>query len=113
MFARITNKLRFVYLEKVKNTRQINISPILCSNEEDNAKKAASAARNGPTIFDKIINKEIPVKLLYEDEKCLAFNDIAPQAPIHFLVIPKRRIDMIENATEIDEEVSEYLDSHF
>ena len=45
----------------------------------------------GPTIFDKIIAKEIPAKILYEDDLCLAFKDVAPQAPTHFLVIPKKR----------------------
>jgi len=41
------------------------------------------------TIFDKIISGEIPSNILYEDDKCLAFADVAPQAPSHFLVIPK------------------------
>lgn len=90
-----------------KDVRQIHNSSIDFSDEVENAQRAAaSGAQKEPTIFDKIISKEIPVKLLYEDEKCLAFNDIAPQAPVHFLVIPKRRIDMIENATETDEDVS-------
>ena len=44
------------------------------------------------TIFSKIINGEIPCEKLYEDELCIAFNDIFPQAPIHFLVIPKKPI---------------------
>ena len=44
------------------------------------------------TIFSKIIEGEIPCDKLYEDEYCIAFNDIAAQAPIHFLVIPKKRI---------------------
>lgn len=90
-----------------KDVCQIHSSSIDFSDEVENARRAsASGAQKEPTIFDKIISKEIPVKLLYEDEKCLAFNDIAPQAPVHFLVIPKRRIDMIENATESDEDVS-------
>lgn len=90
-----------------KDVRQIHNSSIDFSDEVENSQRAAaSGAQKEPTIFDKIISKEIPVKLLYEDEKCLAFNDIAPQAPVHFLVIPKRRIDMIENATESDEDVS-------
>ena len=42
------------------------------------------------TIFTKIINKEIPADILYEDENVLAFRDINPQAPTHFLVIPKK-----------------------
>ena len=41
------------------------------------------------TIFTKIINKEIPAKIVYEDDQCLAFHDISPQAPAHVLVIPK------------------------
>lgn len=44
------------------------------------------------TIFTKIINKEIPADIVYEDDIILAFKDISPQAPIHFLVIPKKPI---------------------
>lgn len=89
-----------------KNVRSLHKNTVLHLDEVENAKKAASSSiKSEPTVFDKIISKEIPVKLLYEDEKCLAFNDIAPQAPVHFLVIPKKRIDMIENATENDENV--------
>lgn len=49
--------------------------------------RAASAP--GPTIFDRIISKEIPADVIYEDEDALAFRDISKQAPVHFLVIPK------------------------
>ena len=41
------------------------------------------------TLFTKIINREIPAKIIYEDDQVLAFHDINPQAPVHFLVIPK------------------------
>ena len=44
------------------------------------------------TIFKKIINKEIPAEIVYEDEHCIAFKDIKPQAPIHILLIPKKEI---------------------
>ncbi len=44
------------------------------------------------TIFDKIIRREIPADILYEDDDVLAFSDVNPQAPVHFLVIPKQRI---------------------
>ena len=44
------------------------------------------------TLFTKIINREIPAKIIYEDDQVLAFHDIAPQAPVHFLVIPKKHI---------------------
>lgn len=42
------------------------------------------------TIFSKIINKELPADIVYEDEHCLAFRDIAPAAPTHILIIPKK-----------------------
>ncbi|MCR9294862.1 MAG: histidine triad nucleotide-binding protein [bacterium] len=44
------------------------------------------------TIFSKIIRKEIPANIVYEDDHCLAFHDVAPQAPTHVLVIPKKPI---------------------
>ena len=44
------------------------------------------------TIFTKIIEKQIPADILFEDERVLAFRDINPQAPVHFLVIPKKAI---------------------
>jgi histidine triad (HIT) family protein len=44
-----------------------------------------------PTIFDRILAKEIPAQILFEDDVCLAFRDVSPQAPVHFLVIPKLR----------------------
>lgn len=44
------------------------------------------------TIFKRIIDKEIPAKLVHEDEQCIAFRDINPQAPVHILVIPKEEI---------------------
>lgn len=48
------------------------------------------------TIFDKIISKQIPADIIFEDDVCLAFNDISAQAPTHFLVIPKKRIPMLD-----------------
>ena len=43
------------------------------------------------TVFERILKKEIPAKIVYEDEDVLAFHDVAPQAPIHVLVIPKQK----------------------
>eukprot|EP01017_Pseudomicrothorax_dubius_P051653 TRINITY_DN9991_c0_g1_i2.p1 TRINITY_DN9991_c0_g1~~TRINITY_DN9991_c0_g1_i2.p1 ORF type:complete len:139 (-),score=7.20 TRINITY_DN9991_c0_g1_i2:235-651(-) len=51
-----------------------------------------------PTIFDRIIKKEIPAKIIYEDDNCLAFHDVNPVAPVHFLVIPKERITRLSKA---------------
>lgn len=54
------------------------------------------------TIFDKIIAKEIPADIIHEDDQCLAFRDIAPQAPTHFLVIPKKPIVSIAEISDTD-----------
>lgn len=75
------------------------------SSEVEKAQHAVYEASK-PTIFDKIISKEIPADIIYEDDNCLAFNDINPQAPVHFLVIPKKRIPMLEKTDESDVEVS-------
>ncbi|QQS15485.1 MAG: histidine triad nucleotide-binding protein [Candidatus Moraniibacteriota bacterium] len=50
-----------------------------------------------PTVFTKIINKEIPSDILYEDDDILAFRDIHPLAPVHVLIIPKREISSIND----------------
>jgi len=54
------------------------------------------------TIFSKIIRREIPANIVYEDDLCLAFTDITPQAPTHILVIPKQPIPSLNEATETD-----------
>ncbi|MCU0716211.1 MAG: histidine triad nucleotide-binding protein [Pirellula sp.] len=54
------------------------------------------------TIFSRIIRKEIPAKIVYEDELALAFHDVNPQAPVHVLVIPKKPIQSLAHATESD-----------
>ncbi|XP_068233265.1 adenosine 5'-monophosphoramidase HINT1-like [Palaemon carinicauda] len=71
--------------------------------------KAQTAAPGGDTIFGKIIRGEIPTKFIHEDDQCVAFNDISPQAPVHFLVIPRKPIDMIENAGDEDEQLLGHL----
>lgn len=55
-----------------------------------------------PTVFTKIINKEIPADILYEDDDVLAFRDIHPLAPVHVLVIPKREISSINELASDD-----------
>lgn len=56
-------------------------------------------------IFCKIINKEIPSTIVYEDDKILAFRDINPVAPVHILVIPKKHIESVIELNEEDEKV--------
>ena len=56
-------------------------------------------------LFCKIIQKEIPAKILYEDEGVVAFRDINPQAPTHILVIPRKHIPTTLNIEEVDKEL--------
>lgn len=57
------------------------------------------------TIFKKIIDKEIPAKIIYEDEFCLAFHDVSPQAPTHILMIPKKEIRSMAEVQACDKEL--------
>ena len=61
------------------------------------------------TIFQKIIDKELPADIVYEDDSCLAFKDINPVAPIHILVIPKKRIEKISDSNTEDKELLGHL----
>ena len=57
------------------------------------------------TIFSKIIAKQIPAKIAYEDDRYLVFHDISPQAPVHLLVIPKKTIATLNDLTPADAEL--------
>ncbi|MCB9073427.1 MAG: histidine triad nucleotide-binding protein [Bdellovibrionaceae bacterium] len=56
------------------------------------------------TIFSKIINKEIPATIVYEDDLCLAFKDVNPQAPTHVLLIPKKEIESMAKVQSPEDE---------
>jgi histidine triad (HIT) family protein len=61
------------------------------------------------TIFKRILDKEIPANVVYEDDRCLAFRDINPQAPIHVLIIPKTEIVSLADVKETDAPLLGYL----
>lgn len=61
------------------------------------------------TIFTKIINRELPADILYEDEHCVAFKDINPAAPIHVLIVPKKEIPRLADAKEEDQALLGHL----
>jgi histidine triad (HIT) family protein len=61
------------------------------------------------TIFGKIIRRELPADIVYEDERCLAFRDINPQAPTHVLVVPKKEIPRLSDAGADDEALLGHL----
>ena len=62
-----------------------------------------------PTIFTKIINRELPADIVYEDEHCIAFKDINPAAPIHILIVPKKEIPRLADAGEEDQALLGHL----
>ncbi len=61
------------------------------------------------TLFSKIINREIPADIVYEDDLCLAFRDINPQAPVHILLIPKQAIVKVADAENSDQSLLGHL----
>ena len=61
------------------------------------------------TLFEKIIAREIPADIVFEDDQCLAFRDISPQAPIHILIIPKKPIARIGAAQADDQSLLGHL----
>ena len=61
------------------------------------------------TIFQKIIDKELPADIIYEDELALVFKDINPVAPTHLLIIPKKQIEKISDAEDQDKELLGHL----
>lgn len=63
-------------------------------------------ARN---LFEKIIQREIPADIVYEDDRCLSFHDVNPQAPIHVLIIPKQFIERISSTEQKDESILGHL----
>jgi histidine triad (HIT) family protein len=61
------------------------------------------------TIFKRIIDKEIPANIVFEDDKCLAFRDTNPQAPVHVLLVPRKEISSLANATDEDSHLLGHL----
>tara|TARA_B100000586_G_C20009225_1_gene383900 strand:+ start:81 stop:419 length:339 start_codon:yes stop_codon:yes gene_type:complete len=61
------------------------------------------------TIFSKIINKELPADIIYEDDLVIAFNDISPQAPTHILVVPKKGIPKLSDSNSDDQNLLGHL----
>lgn len=61
------------------------------------------------TIFQKIIDREIPAKIEHEDEHCIVLHDIDPKAPVHLLIVPKKLIPRVAEATPSDELILGHL----
>ncbi|VDL61040.1 unnamed protein product [Hymenolepis diminuta] len=71
--------------------------------------KAQTAKPDEDNIFAKIVRKEVPAKFIYEDDECVAFHDVSPQAPTHFLVLPKKSIQKLDAATDKDDKARSKL----
>jgi len=61
------------------------------------------------TLFEKIVAREIPATIVYEDDRVAAFRDINPQAPTHILIVPKKPIPRLAEATPSDQQILGYL----
>ncbi len=61
------------------------------------------------TVFKKILDGEIPAEIVFEDDQCIAFRDIAPKAPVHILVIPRKEIPSIDDLQTEDEALMGHL----
>ena len=61
------------------------------------------------TLFQRIADGEIPAKLIHSDDHCIAFHDITPQAPTHVLVVPRKPIPRVGQATELDQALLGHL----
>ncbi len=97
---------RFVLKNSLPLTSFSSLRFLSKMSEVDKAAAAASTDPainpNAPTFFDKIVSKEIPAAVIYEDDEALAFKDINPMGPVHFLVIPKNKdgLNRLSNARE-------------
>ncbi|KAI4479188.1 hypothetical protein M0804_011327 [Polistes exclamans] len=93
----------------VYSSAKLSINSALKRKMATEVEKAQTATPGGDTIFGKILRKEIPCNFIYEDDKCVAFNDINGQAPVHFLVIPRKPISQLSKADDEDEALLGHL----
>uniref|UniRef100_G3MNS1 HIT domain-containing protein n=1 Tax=Amblyomma maculatum TaxID=34609 RepID=G3MNS1_AMBMU len=91
--------------------RLLSVTSSKTSSSSDEVFKAqnATASDTKPTIFSKILDGSLPADIIYKDDKCIAFRDVNPQAPVHFLVIPRKPIPMLDSATDADAELLGHL----
>lgn len=61
------------------------------------------------TIFKRIIDREIPADIVYEDDLCMAFRDVAPKAPVHVLLIPKKEVPAVDDLAPEDQSLAGHL----
>ncbi|XP_037272100.2 adenosine 5'-monophosphoramidase HINT2 isoform X3 [Rhipicephalus microplus] len=79
------------------------------SSDEVAKAQHATVTAGKPTIFSKILDGSLPADIIYKDDKCIAFRDAMPQAPVHFLVIPRKPLPMLDSATDEDVQLLGHL----
>ena len=101
----------YKYLHRINNVIYIFETTIQVAKAQfaAEARKKYGDHVEGDSIFMKIINKDIPSKIFHEDEKCIAFHDVAPQAPVHFLVIPRMPVPRLQDAADDDKDLLGHL----
>ncbi|KAF6025631.1 HINT1 [Bugula neritina] len=87
---------------KFTTHRSINLNAVRHLSDEVKKSHRATPHKVGDTIFQKIIDGEIPADIIYKDEKCIAFRDVNPVAPVHFLVIPIKPLPQLSAAKDGD-----------
>ncbi|XP_077318671.1 putative HIT-like protein Synpcc7942_1390 isoform X3 [Lithobates pipiens] len=102
----VRSSLTLANNQKYQQQRPYCASDRVGSDEVQRAQKAQS---NSGTIFSRIIDHSIPADIIYEDEQCLAFRDVSPQGPVHFLVIPRKPIARISEVTAGDTQLLGHL----
>jgi histidine triad (HIT) family protein len=78
-------------------------------HDDDQRMQFSNQSATPDSIFTRIMRKEIPADIVHEDDKCIAFRDVAPQAPTHILVVPRKPISMLMNAEPSDAELLGHL----
>ncbi|KAG5877433.1 hypothetical protein JTB14_016891 [Gonioctena quinquepunctata] len=99
----------FIYRNQLRKLVPGNSTGIRTMGSEVEKALKAKHKKGTETIFDKIISKQIPADIIFEDDKCLAFNDVNPQAPVHFLVIPKKQITKLDDTNDDDKEILSHI----
>src|ERR1041385_4106510 len=72
--------------------------------------RSASETLSAMTIFEKIIGRQIPAKIIWEDDDAVVFHDVNPQAPVHVLIVPKKVVPRLTDATDDDRALLGKLD---
>ncbi|XP_037272099.2 putative HIT-like protein Synpcc7942_1390 isoform X2 [Rhipicephalus microplus] len=111
VFSRRLDPQRLIASVSSLQRRLLCLTSSTSSLSSDEVAKAqhATVTAGKPTIFSKILDGSLPADIIYKDDKCIAFRDAMPQAPVHFLVIPRKPLPMLDSATDEDVQLLGHL----